>query len=326
MTAWIDVRGEFLVPATALIVAALFSHLVTRRLLRSLFTFKHTMVRVIARIITRKRSLLEAISLGLKILVAVSVALIALAPTIVRIEKVPVRIAKEVPVELERLVRTPVVVIVDTSGSMKGEKIETAKAAVAEFVEELPEDFVVGLIAFSDTVKLAEPLTQDRARILRRVAELRPGGGTGYSAPLSLAKSWLDPYADLNVTGYIVFVTDGLPADKPIYRALLPLLKEKGIVVYSVFVGDDPAGEAETTYIAQVTGGKQYTARSVHDLPRYLKSIGREIRKTKLVEVDVEIEKEVEVREPLYEPLIPLAAAALLLLWAVNIRAYKLLF
>jgi VWFA-related protein len=68
---------------------------------------------------------------------------------------------------------------VDTSGSMAGEKIASAREALRRFLEDLlgPEDEVF-VYRFSERPELVQDWTADRALLTRRLGSLRPKGGT----------------------------------------------------------------------------------------------------------------------------------------------------
>ncbi|RLE80946.1 MAG: hypothetical protein DRJ51_04825 [Thermoprotei archaeon] len=319
---------ELLVPALILVLSALISQVFVPRMLRRLFTFKHTMVKVLVKHFKKRpsRRWLKMLSMGFKAIFIISLVLVLLAPEVVRKEKVVVDVKREIPVSLERLVSTPVVIIMDVSGSMKGDKLRLAKTAAVMFIKSLPSGFSIGFIAFSDTVVAAEPLTDNRSAVERRIAQVEAGGGTVYSAPLDLALSWLRVYSQLNVTSFVVFITDGLPADTPFYRNILAEYRKHNITIFSVFIGTNLKGEEETRYMARETGGRQYTAKTIEELPRRLLAISREIKRFTLVKIDIRVERELEVKIPLYEPFLMLALLSLLVIWLVNIKIYKVIF
>lgn len=68
------------------------------------------------------------------------------------------------------------VVVLDTSGSMRGSALDAAKAAAARFIEALPEDTRVGLISFDETVEIHQTPTLDRAAVLADLAALAATG------------------------------------------------------------------------------------------------------------------------------------------------------
>jgi len=69
--------------------------------------------------------------------------------------------------------------VMDTSGSMAGEKMSAAQAAVRRFLDELlgPQDEVF-LMRFDSHVSVLSNWTENRAAVSRMVGSIRPAGGT----------------------------------------------------------------------------------------------------------------------------------------------------
>ena len=68
------------------------------------------------------------------------------------------------------------VLLIDTSGSMRGSALAAAKAAASTFVEELPTGSAVGLISFGDVVEVHQTPTLDRADLLAAIDRLEATG------------------------------------------------------------------------------------------------------------------------------------------------------
>jgi len=129
-------------------------------------------------------------------------------------------VAPSVEVEKERVIPRDVVLVLDTSGSMEGEKIEQAKAALTYVLEHLNEEDRFNVIAFSTGL-------QQYAQRLRPVSESREAaewvkrleavGGTDINRALLEALAQSDGSAGLT-TGparptVLIFLTDGLPTE-----------------------------------------------------------------------------------------------------------------
>ena len=215
-----------------------------------------------------------------------------------------------------RVARPAVVILLDVSGSMGsqipgGVKIAVAKRAVESFIDALPRNVDVGLVAFSHVVGAAVPPSGNRSLLLGVLEKLTPGGGTMYTYPLEAALNYLRPYRAFNATCMVVLVTDGLPADRGSYDRLLEEYRRLGIPVYTVYIGPggDP-GEAETRRIALLTGGRQYTASTAAELAEVFRRLASSARE-RIVETHVRLEarEEYTARQPL-SWLLSLAAAA----------------
>ncbi len=103
------------------------------------------------------------------------------------------------------------VLVLDTSGSMEGEKFKQAREAVHRFLEEISPRDRFNLIAFSDHVRSVfdsgprRATPENRRQAQRWLDRLDPGGGTAIAEAIDEAfhPSW---EADL-----VLFLTDGLP-------------------------------------------------------------------------------------------------------------------
>ena len=69
-----------------------------------------------------------------------------------------------------------IVVVLDTSGSMRGSALDAAKSAAAQFIEALPTDTRVGLISFDELVDVRRTPTEDRSAVLADLRELSATG------------------------------------------------------------------------------------------------------------------------------------------------------
>lgn len=70
------------------------------------------------------------------------------------------------------------VLAVDVSGSMRGVGLAGAKAAASAFLDEVPDDVLVGLVTFSDRATVRVRPTADRARVRDVIRSLKANGGT----------------------------------------------------------------------------------------------------------------------------------------------------
>lgn len=230
--------------------------------------------------------------------------------------------------QLEIPPRPVVVIIIDVSGSMAGEKLEAAKEAMTILVDELSrlnKTIDVGLIAFTDYIAEAIPPTTNTTRILRAIMKLKALGGTMYTYPLQVAYNWLSIYRKFNQTSIIVFASDGLPADLTEYKSVLEKLAEIGVRMYTVFIGRSSMGEAELEYMARIGHGKSYTAETAKDIVEAFKNIAMEAREI-IENVTVKARLQIEVEEKLrLTPLLySLTAGILVVVAALRHRESRL--
>jgi Ca-activated chloride channel homolog len=129
--------------------------------------------------------------------------------------------------------------IVDTSGSMAGEKMDAAKSALNRFVYDLlDERDEVFLYRFSDHPLFIEGWTRDRGSLSRALARIVPNGGTAmYDAVLDAI-----PFA---ATGHnqkkaLVVISDGNDTSSiGTLRDVRDKLRDSEVLVYAVGIDGD---------------------------------------------------------------------------------------
>lgn len=103
-------------------------------------------------------------------------------------------------------------VVLDTSGSMTGEKIEQAKRSVLELIERMHADDRIAIVAYSHEATVVQPLArvdEVRQSLSSRIREIYAGGGTNIPAGLSLGAQALAG-APSEMSHRLVLVSDGL--------------------------------------------------------------------------------------------------------------------
>lgn len=123
--------------------------------------------------------------------------------------------APSVEVDAEAIIARDIVMVVDISGSMQGEKIVQAKAAAHYVVDHLNPDDRFNLIAFSTGVRLWQTQLQPVATATRQAAHdwidaLNATGSTDINRSLLEALAQFDDALAAR-PAYLLFLTDGLP-------------------------------------------------------------------------------------------------------------------
>jgi Ca-activated chloride channel family protein len=133
------------------------------------------------------------------------------------------------------------VIVLDTSGSMSGEKITEARSAITRLLRDMNDDDEVAFVRYSDAAQPVEPLRRVgaiRDDLIARVNRLEAGGGT--AIPLGLAAG-LDALGGENGSRVrrVVLVSDGLDSSRPQSEHLASSSFERGITVSSMGIGLD---------------------------------------------------------------------------------------
>ena len=119
-----------------------------------------------------------------------------------------------VDVANQKVVPKDVVFVLDTSGSMAGQKLEQAKKALLFCVENLNDNDRFEIIRFSTETeplfnKLTDALKANRSRANEFIKDLKPIGGTAIDDALKKALALRSESGDRPFV--VIFLTDGLP-------------------------------------------------------------------------------------------------------------------
>src|SRR5262249_23430788 len=158
------------------------------------------------------------------------------------------------------------VLVIDKSGSMGGEKMEMAKEASKSAVELLGPDDKVGVIAFEgETYWVTEVMpASNRGKILDDISRIEAGGGTVmYPAMDEAFQALQNTVAKLK---HVIILTDGIssPGD---FEGIAASMAQARITVTTVGVGDD-ADNKLLEEIARIGQGRHYVAVDPSALPQ----------------------------------------------------------
>lgn len=137
--------------------------------------------------------------------------------------------------------------VVDTSGSMSGEKIQNARIAASSLLESMQDGDIVSLYSFSNGVmQIAAPTTvsqQTRPALMQAVNYLHAGGGTNMFAGVTTAVQAVAQAPTSHPVRRVVLISDGHanigPSDPGSLGTLAANGTEYGVQVSAIGVGLD---------------------------------------------------------------------------------------
>ena len=168
------------------------------------------------------------------------------------------------------------VLVLDVSGSMEGEKLAMAVAGALELVRSAaPEDYL-GVVLFSSSPRVLfppRPMTaQGKKEAESLLLSLRAGGGTVLGGAFREALRLLEGV--LVERKALLVLSDGIIFDPK--EPILALAATAGVEVSALALGPD-ADAAFLEALAQRGGGRFYRAATAKELPRLFLKEGQEV-------------------------------------------------
>jgi Ca-activated chloride channel homolog len=190
-----------------------------------------------------------------------------------------------------------IVLVTDVSRSMLAEdvepsRLEAARAAAQRFLDEVPDEARVGVVAFSTNPHTVQPPTDDRGEVEDVIDSLSADGGTATGDALDTALKLVDKgSAPKRPPAAIVLLSDGKTTTGRDPIAVARIAKRLRIPIHTVALGTEggtiraPTGESipvvpdpETMRrIAEVSGGRAFQAEDADDVSRIYKNLGTQV-------------------------------------------------
>lgn len=195
----------------------------------------------------------------------------------------------------KEIVGKQVTFVVDTSGSMSGEKMQRAKKALKYCLKHLGSDDLFNVIRFSSTTEpyfdsLVSASSKNVDEALERIEDINPLGGTAIEPALRTA---LKQKVEKGVPHFILFITDGMPTvgetDPHKIIDIVTKLNKGHDSLFAFGVGDDVNVNFLDKLVTENHGSTEY-ARTGGDLEMALSTMYAKIAYPALTDVSLEID------------------------------------
>lgn len=171
------------------------------------------------------------------------------------------------------------VLAIDTSGSMEGERIAAARVAAAVLVRRLSPQDVAAVVSFNSVTRVEAPFGASRTSLEASIAALQAGGDTALYDAVR-ASSELAAKAG-NLRRAIVLLSDGQDfggVSLTARDASIASAVQAGVVVYAIGLGSQGLDRAYLEQLAATTGGAYFAAPTAADLARVYETIEQRLR------------------------------------------------
>lgn len=186
------------------------------------------------------------------------------------------------------------VIVLDRSGSMQGEKLQQAKQAASMAIEQLDGQDTVAVVAYNHVVDVVVPATRlDNPEALRAaIANIGSGGDTGLFAGVAKGVSELQRFLDQQSVNRLLLISDGLanvgPAAANELEELGQSLSAEGIAVTTIGLGLD-YHEDLLVALAKSSDGNHVFAETADSLDNIFNRELADLKSVVALDIDVEI-------------------------------------
>jgi Ca-activated chloride channel family protein len=162
-------------------------------------------------------------------------------------------------------------VVLDTSGSMSGAKLDEARRSVRKLLEGMRDDDEVAFVRYADHAEVIQPLARVRdvrAELVARLSQLEATGGTNIPSGLAEGERQL-ARAGFSRVKRVVLVSDGLDGSRSRAEDLARDTFARGVTVSSLGVGLD-FDESYMASLAEIGHGNFGFVKDAGSLARFL--------------------------------------------------------
>jgi Mg-chelatase subunit ChlD len=161
-----------------------------------------------------------------------------------------------------------VIYALDSSGSMKGKKIENCKkAGVALAFRAIDEKDKVGMMVFGKDVDVSIEPTSDFPMLLGEITRIRAFNETDLANTIRRS---IEMFPEVGAAKHLIILTDALPTvgkdPKKDTLEAASLAKASGITISTIGINLDDKGRKLAEEIVKIGEGKLYTARETEDI------------------------------------------------------------
>lgn len=176
-----------------------------------------------------------------------------------------------------------VVMLIDSSGSIKGKPLEDAKAAANHFVSLLGDEDQISIISFSSSPNLVADYTSDKNKLTESINAIQASGETAVYDALSLASQQVSKSS--HKQKYIILLSDGGDTvSKTEPQNCIEQLKALKVPVFIIALKSPEFDVGALENIANQSGGRLVKAINSSELKPFYSRLAKQIKS------DVEVE------------------------------------
>ena len=190
--------------------------------------------------------------------------------------------------------KASICIVLDVSGSMKGERLGSAKKAISQFARNSGEDNELSFVTFDSNGTVEMEPTTNKSGLIAKVMGVQAEGGTSICAGIDAGIRAIDASAEQKV---MILLSDGVDEESLAAEEAARRAKASGIRIYTI--GMKGADESLLTIISdQITGGSYASATKTRELDRVYRAIQLRLDNQYTLSYKVDPDSETDKKHP----------------------------
>ncbi|MEP6710333.1 MAG: VWA domain-containing protein, partial [Candidatus Saccharibacteria bacterium] len=173
--------------------------------------------------------------------------------------------------------KTPLtnVLLIDHSGSMRGDPMENAKSAATNYIQNLKSGDQVGVVQFDDRIEVLQNVSTDKATAAGAVSQIQPRGDTALFDGLDQAISLTPDCGRKAVT----VLTDGddTASKNNTTESVINAANKANLPIFSVGVNGEGFNPSAIKQISESTGGQYLEANTPTEISQLYSNINGQL-------------------------------------------------
>jgi tight adherence protein B len=154
-----------------------------------------------------------------------------------------------------------IALVIDTSNSMKGQKLTDAIAAASGFASTQKDGNLLAVYGFDSQAYPAAVLSPDKTEIVTAISQLGTGGASGTALYGAIKMAATDLQAAPAQRRVIILLTDGAStSDTATFDQALTAAKDAGVDIYPIGIATTGGAQTALDQLATATGGTSSVA------------------------------------------------------------------
>ena len=170
-----------------------------------------------------------------------------------------------------------VALVIDRSGSMRGQKLIDAKLAAIEFVNLMQNQDKGAIVSFSNDILVNQNFTNDKALLINAIQSLTANGGTRL---YDVAIQTVNLIKNQPGRKAVILLSDGEDtASSSTLNQAIAVAVTENVPIFTIGLGVSPGSTADVVLnrLANSTGGQYFVAPSSSDLEELYRLISRQL-------------------------------------------------